>query len=83
MPLEERFLTVSELQEALEKGTLREAFGTGTAATIAHIAKINVNGKDYILPEKNSDAFSNKVLNELDGIKYGDIADTRGWIVKI
>lgn len=83
MPLEERFLTVSELQEALGKGTLREAFGTGTAATIAHIAKINVNGKDYILPEKNSDAFSNKVLNELDGIKYGDIADTRGWIVKI
>lgn len=83
MPLEERFLTVSELQEALEKGTLREAFGTGTAATIAHIAKINVNGKDYILPEITADAFSNKVLNELDGIKYGDIVDSRGWIVKI
>lgn len=83
MPLEERFLTVSELQDALEKGTLREAFGTGTAATIAHIAKINVNGKDYILPEKKADAFSNKVLRELDGIKYGDITDTRGWIVKI
>ena len=37
----------SGLKEALEKGTLREAFGTGTAATIAHIFKINVNGKDY------------------------------------
>ncbi|SEF88127.1 branched-chain amino acid aminotransferase [Algoriphagus boritolerans] len=82
-PLEERFLTVSELQEALEDGSLREAFGTGTAATIAHIAKINVNGKDYNLPEKGPDAFSNKVLNELDGIKYGTIPDSRGWIVKI
>lgn len=82
-PLEERFLTVSELQEALENGALREAFGTGTAATIAHIAKINVNGKDYNLPEKGPDAFSNKVLNELDGIKYGTIPDSRGWIVKI
>lgn len=82
-PLEERFLTVEELQEALENGSLKEAFGTGTAATIAHIAKINVNGKDYVLPEKGPDAFSNKVLNELDGIKYGTISDSRGWIVKI
>lgn len=82
-PLEERFLTVSELQEALENGSLKEAFGTGTAATIAHIAKINVKGKDYSLPEKGPEAFSNKVLNELDGIKYGTIPDTRGWIVKI
>lgn len=82
-PLEERFLTVSELQEALENGTLREAFGTGTAATIAHISKINVKGQDYLLPEGNPQAFSYKVLNELDGIKYGEIADSRGWIVKI
>lgn len=82
-PLEERFLTVSELQEALENGSLKEAFGTGTAATIAHIARINVRGKDYFLPEKDQSSFSNQVLNELDGIKYGSIADTRGWIVKI
>lgn len=82
-PLEERFLTVSELQNALENGSLKEAFGTGTAATIAHIAKINVNGKDYLLPEKGPDAFSNKVLNELDGIKYGTIPDSRDWIIKI
>lgn len=82
-PLEERFLTVSELQSALENGSLKEAFGTGTAATIAHIAKINVNGMDYLLPEKGPDAFSNKVLNELDGIKYGTIPDTRDWIIKI
>lgn len=82
-PLEERFLTVSELEDALRKGSLREAFGTGTAATIAHISKINVNGQDYLLPEIAPDAFSNKVLSELDGIKYGDIPDSRGWIVKI
>lgn len=82
-PLEERFLTVSELETALIEGTLEEAFGTGTAATIAHIERINVNGKDYILPAKPSDAFSNKVLAELDGIKYGSISDPHNWIIKI
>ncbi|REG88670.1 branched-chain amino acid aminotransferase [Algoriphagus antarcticus] len=82
-PLEERFLTVSELETALIDGTLDEAFGTGTAATIAHIQRINVNGKDYILPAKSEDAFSYRVLAELDGIKYGHAADQHGWIISI
>lgn len=82
-PVEERFLTVSELETALIDGTLEEAFGTGTAATIAHIERIQVNGKDYILPQKPADAFSHRVLAELDGIKYGSIEDPHHWIIKI
>jgi branched-chain amino acid aminotransferase len=82
-PLEERFLTVSELETALLDGTLEEAFGTGTAATIAHVQRININGKDYILPAKSGNAFSYRVLAELDGIKYGQLADTHDWIISI
>ncbi|RAI84965.1 branched-chain amino acid aminotransferase [Algoriphagus yeomjeoni] len=82
-PLEERFLTVSELETALQNGTLEEAFGTGTAATIAHVQRINVNGKDYILPNKADDAFSHRVLAELDGIKYGQVTDPHDWIISI
>jgi branched-chain amino acid aminotransferase len=83
IPVEERFLQVHELKDALEGGTLVEAFGTGTAATIAHISLIHVNGKDYPLPEKPSDAFSFQVLEELDAIKYGKKEDPFGWIVKL
>lgn len=82
MQVEERFLPVTELQEALEKGTLQEAFGTGTAATIAHIRLINVNGQDYELPQKSEDAFSNRVLQKLDAIKYGRDEDLRGWVFR-
>jgi branched-chain amino acid aminotransferase len=82
-PLEERYLTVSELQEALENGTLEEAFGTGTAATIAHVERIQVNGKDYILPQITETAFSNRILAELDGIKYGEKPDPHNWIIKL
>ncbi|WP_026954304.1 branched-chain amino acid aminotransferase [Algoriphagus vanfongensis] len=81
--LEERFLSVSELKSALEAGQVDEAFGTGTAATIAHIYKIHLDGKDYILPEKPADAFSHRVLAALDGIKYGTVADPHDWIIKI
>ncbi|WP_209330579.1 branched-chain amino acid aminotransferase [Lunatimonas salinarum] len=82
MPVEERFLSVGELQESLEKGTLQEAFGTGTAATVAHIRLINVNGKDFELPQKPTDAFSNRVLQKLDAIKYGKEEDFRGWVYR-
>ncbi|GHB27535.1 branched-chain amino acid aminotransferase [Mongoliitalea lutea] len=81
--VEERFMTVSELEKLLQAGKLTEAFGTGTAATIAHIAKININGVDYELPAKGEDAFSNQVLRKLDAIKYGKVTDTHGWIRKV
>ncbi|UCS95497.1 branched-chain amino acid aminotransferase [Echinicola marina] len=83
LTVEERFLSTSELKEALDNNTLQEAFGTGTAATIAHIDRINVNDQDYILPEKPSTAFSHRVLETLDALKYGRITDTHGWIIKI
>lgn len=81
--VEERFMSVKELEDSLEKGTLQEAFGTGTAATIAHIAKIHVNGKDYSLEEAPSYAFSKQVLKKLDDIKYGRVQDNHGWILKV
>ncbi|GGF17916.1 branched-chain amino acid aminotransferase [Echinicola rosea] len=83
LEVDERFLTVTELKEALENNTLQEAFGTGTAATIAHIYKINVGDKDYDLPEKPADSFSYQVLETLDAIKYGRQEDTHGWITKV
>jgi branched-chain amino acid aminotransferase len=81
--LEERFLTVTELQESLENGTMEEAFGVGTAATIAFIHKIHVKGKDYLLPEPAADAFSKNVLKTLDGIKYGELQDPHQWMLSI
>lgn len=81
--VEERFMTVVELEKLLQAGKLTEAFGTGTAATIAHISKIHVNGQDYEMPAKDEDAFSNQVLRKLDAIKYGKVEDNHGWIRKV
>jgi branched-chain amino acid aminotransferase len=83
MQVEERFLAVDELEKAILQNTLQEAFGTGTAATIAQIHKINIFGTDYILPSKPADAFSYRVLESLDNIKYGKEEDLRGWIIKV
>jgi branched-chain amino acid aminotransferase len=81
--VEERFLAVSELEEALKNGHLEEAFGVGTAATIAFINKINIHGKNYLLPDVKPDAFSTRVLNTLDGIKYGELQDPHQWMMTV
>lgn len=83
LTVEERKIAVTEVMEAIKSGTLKEAFGTGTAATIAHIALIGYEGKEYELPPVESRVFSNKVLAALEDIKTGVTPDKYNWIYKI
>jgi branched-chain amino acid aminotransferase len=81
--VEERRISVDEVVEAHKKGLLKDAFGTGTAATITHIAVINYKGEDMVLPPAESRELSNKLNDHILGLKYGDIEDTHGWIYRI
>lgn len=83
MSVEERRVSVSEIIDALEEETLQEAFGVGTAATIARIETIGFQGTDYKLPSSQSHDFSARVHEELDGIKHGTRPDPFGWIVRM
>lgn len=79
--VEERRISVNELIEALESGKLTEAFGAGTAATIAKINKIGHEGKDYVLPGDRP--LADKLFASLDAIKVGKAEDKWDWLYKI
>jgi branched-chain amino acid aminotransferase len=79
MPVEERRVSVAELVEGAKNGKLQDAFGAGTAATIAPVGSISHNGEEYFLSDPKTREFSQKVLRELDNIKYGRVTDTHGW----
>ena len=83
MPVEERKVTVQELVDASANGTLTEAFGAGTAATIAHIAKIGYRGGDLVLPAIETRTFSLKLHAYLDDLKAGVVADPFNWAFKV
>jgi branched-chain amino acid aminotransferase len=83
MTVEERKISVKEIVAALQNGTLKEAFGAGTAATIAHIELIGYEDKDYYLPPVAERKFSNRVFKELESIKRGVSPDPFGWMVKM
>ncbi|WP_156176154.1 branched-chain amino acid aminotransferase [Hymenobacter terrenus] len=81
--VEERKVSSREIIQALEAGKLEEAFGTGTAATIAPIATIGYEGHDYDLPIVGPQAFSKRVSAALDAIRSGAGADVHHWMVPV
>ncbi|MCR5888928.1 branched-chain amino acid aminotransferase [Hymenobacter sp. J193] len=83
MTVEERKVSIFELLEAQRAGTLQEAFGVGTAATIAPIATIGYEGTDFDLPVAGADAFSKRASAALQAIRTGEAADEHNWMVRI
>ena len=82
MDVEIRPLEVAELIEAIENNQLQEAFGVGTAATIAHIETIAYRDHDYQL-DLSKRQFSTKVMAALNDIRYGKVEDKFGWNYKV
>ena len=83
IPTEERPVSVKEVIEAAQTGRLQEAFGVGTAATIAPIAVIGCEGTDYALPDMATRTVAPRIHQALDDIKTGKTTDTFGWVMKI
>ncbi len=83
VPVEERKVTVAEIVEAARSGKLEDAFGAGTAATIAHVAKFGYRDEVFDLPAIETRHFSSKVKQYLDDVKSGKIADEFGWCLKV
>ena len=83
VPVEERRVPVDEVLAAARNGTLRSAFGAGTAATIAHISTMAFGEETFELPAIGERAVANRIGEVLDGIRRGRIADPYGWMVPV
>ncbi|MDI9341808.1 MAG: branched-chain amino acid aminotransferase [Sediminibacterium sp.] len=81
--VEERKISIKEIVEAHKNGTLKEAFGCGTAATIAHITAIGYEGIDYQLPALEDRKFSPKVDEHLRNIRKGKTEDKFKWMMAV
>jgi branched-chain amino acid aminotransferase len=81
--VEERPIEVAEVVELLQSGQLSEAFGAGTAATIAPISTIHYDGVNYELPPYEEWTFAQRAAKEMNDIKKGRVADRHRWNLKI
>ena len=80
--VEEREVSIDELVEAYKSGNLKEAFGTGTAATISPISELCY--KDFVMKFNiESWKVSPGLKDQLDAIRGCKVADSHGWMFKI
>lgn len=80
--VEERPVSIDEIVDAYKNGQLKEAFGTGTAASIAPIAEMTYKENVITLPPVENWETVNWLKKELDDIRYGRKKDSYGWICK-
>ncbi len=81
--VEERVISIDELADAHKAGQLKEAFGTGTAASIAPIYALTYHDNKMELPPLETWETANWLKKELADIRYGRKADTHAWIVPV
>lgn len=77
--VEERRVSVKEVIEGIENGTLTDAFAAGTAATVTHIGEIGYQGKTYTLTDPATRTISAGIAKALNDIRYGLAPDEFGW----
>lgn len=79
----ERKITMQEIADAYEDGSLKEAFGTGTAAVISPIGQLTWKNKDFIINDHKTGEISARIYNTLTGIQYGRQEDIFNWVSKV
>ncbi len=81
--VEERLLSIDELEAAMENGTLEEAWGCGTAAVVSPIGELCYKGVKYPVNNGEIGEVTQSLYDTLTGIQWGKIEDTFGWIKEI
>ena len=81
--VEVRDIYIDEILEAHQKGNLKEAFGSGTAAVVSNIAEITHGDVCMVLPNTEGYEISKMLYNEITGLRAGLIEDKRNWLVPV
>jgi branched-chain amino acid aminotransferase len=82
LKVEERKIHIEELLDAYKKGVLEEAFGTGTAATIAMIRELKY--RDHVMVfDVNKLKTASALRKWITDIREGRREDKYGWMWKV
>jgi branched-chain amino acid aminotransferase len=75
----EKPVSVTDLQNAFSNKTITEAFGAGTAAVVAPIHTIGIDGIDHALPEWTANGIGATLKNAMENIRTGKEPDSFNW----
>jgi branched-chain amino acid aminotransferase len=76
----ERQISIEEIFTAEKAGTLRECFGTGTAATVSAVRRIGYRDREVVLPQVDGTSISSRLRERLTAIFTGRYPAPDGWL---
>lgn len=83
LPLQEYRLSIDEVIEAQDKGTLEEVFGAGTAAVISPVGLLEHKDQRHTVADGNTGPLAKQLYHELVGIQYGTRTDKFNWVHQV
>jgi branched-chain amino acid aminotransferase len=78
--VQERPISIDEVAEAHAAGRLQECFGTGTAATIGHVAEIGDRDKILTLPPVADRDIAPALLARITALRTAREPDRFSWL---
>jgi branched-chain amino acid aminotransferase len=79
----ERKVAIDEIVAAHRAGTLREVFGSGTAAVVSPVGELSVDGEALIVNANQPGPLSLRLYEEITGIQRGVRPDRYGWLTPV
>lgn len=83
LKVSERELSMKEVVEAHKNGTLREVFGTGTAAVISPVGELTSNTFKLVVNGGDRGPLATRLYDQITGIQYGEQDDVFKWLQKV
>jgi branched-chain amino acid aminotransferase len=83
VPVAERPIAIDEVIEVARTGTLREVFGTGTAAVISPVGELAYKGERIVVNDFRIGELTRRLYDAIVGIQYGTAPDPRGWTLEV
>jgi len=81
--VEERAISLAEVQAGLADGSISEVFACGTAAVLTPIGRLAGEGFDLTVGDGSAGATTMALRKQLTDIQYGRAADPHGWMRRL
>ncbi len=79
----ERQIAIDEVIAAARAGSLREAWGTGTAAVISPVGELSYKGERSVINGGTIGELTQRLYQAIVDIQYARVPDTHGWTVAV
>ena len=83
LAVSERQIEIHEVVAAARKGTLREAWGTGTAAVISPVGEFAYQGERIVINAGRVGELTQRLYEAIVDIQYARVPDQHGWTLEV